>query len=108
MSVAQEPRAAGPAGGQGRLAAVFRAQAAGPGQSSGGLLDEAVTGGLEVAEGVLACSLTAMAGEEFETLASSSPATRAGPCPAGRRRRTGTGSAPSCRCRCPATAAGRA
>jgi hypothetical protein len=90
MSGGQEPRAAGPAGGQGRLAAVFRAQAAGPGQASGGLLDEAVAGGLEAAEGVMACSLTVMTGEEFETLASTSPAalaldllqyqSRSGPC----------------------------
>ena len=90
MSGDQEPRAAGPVGGQDRLAAVFRAQATGPGQTSGGLLAEAVAGGLEAAEGMVACSLTAMTGEEFETLASTSPVAltldllqyqaRSGPC----------------------------
>jgi hypothetical protein len=76
--------------GQDRLAAVFRAQAAGPGQTSGGLLGEAVAGGLEAAEDMVACSLTVMTGEEFETLTSTSPAAlaldllqyqaRSGPC----------------------------
>jgi hypothetical protein len=90
MSGGQEPRAAGPAGGHDRLAAVFRAQAAGPGQTGSALLAEAVAGGLEAAEGMVACSLTAMTGEEFETLASTSPAalaldliqyrSRSGPC----------------------------
>jgi hypothetical protein len=90
MSGGQEPRSAGPVGGQNRLAAVFRAQAAGPGQTGGTLLAEAVAGGLQTAEGVVACSLTAMTGEEFETLESTSPAalaldllqyrSRSGPC----------------------------
>jgi hypothetical protein len=90
VSSGPEPRAAGPVGGQDRLAAVFRAQAAGPGQTSGGLLAEAVAGGLQAAEGMVACSLTVMTGEEFGTVTSTSPAAlaldllqyqaRSGPC----------------------------
>jgi hypothetical protein len=76
--------------GQHRPAAVFRALAAGPGQAGGGLLAEAVAGGLQIDESMVACSLTSVTGDHFETLTFTSEAAleldhlqyraRSGPC----------------------------
>jgi len=90
MSGGEGRPAARPGGGQDRLAGVFRALAAGPGQAGGGLLAEAVAGGLQIDESMVACSLTSVTGDQFETLTFTSEAAleldhlqyraRSGPC----------------------------